>query len=134
MLPPLLSDRPRALQLVLAGVVPASFGALCGWMLGISEVVYLLLAIPVATLGGFGAGLEHRGAWAGARRGFVGGLLFGGLLVLVHDLTGEEAKAELPDPAILLPAITTVLGATLGALGAWLRERREAGARLPDNR
>jgi hypothetical protein len=125
MLPPLLSDRPRPLQILLAAVVPATFGALCGWMLGVSEVAYLLLAVPVATLGGFGAGLEHRGAASGAQRGFVGGLLFGGLIVIVHELTGEDAEAELPEPAILLPVITTALGTGLGALGAWLRKRRE---------
>jgi hypothetical protein len=126
MLPPLLSQRPRPLQILLAGIVPAAFGALCGWMLGVSEVIYLLLAVPVAILGGFAAGLEHAGAASGARRGFVGGLLFGGMLLIVHELTGDEAEAELPDPAILLVVVTTVLGTVLGSLGGRLRARREA--------
>jgi membrane protein YqaA with SNARE-associated domain len=127
-LPPLLADRPRPLQIVLAGVVPAVFGAICGWVLGWSELLYLLLAVPVATLGGFGAGLEHRGAASGARRGFVGGLLFGSFLLIVHELTGEEAEAELPDPPVLLAVATTVLGTSLGALAGWLRARRERHA------
>jgi hypothetical protein len=127
-LPPALSDRPPALRVALAGFVPAAFGALCGWMLGVSEVVYLLLAVPVATLGGFLAGLEHRGAGSGARRGVVGGALFGGFILLVHELTGEEAEVELPDPPILLAVVTAVLGSALGALGGRLRARSEARA------
>ena len=94
-------------------------------MLGVSEVVYLLLAVPVATLGGFLAGIEHRGAGSGARRGLAGGLLFCGFIVLVHELTGEPAEVELPDPPILLAVVTAVLGSALGALGGRFRARRE---------
>ena len=130
-LPPLLSSRSRAAQVVVAGVVPASFGALCGWMVGVNEIAYLVLSAPVAILGGLGAGFEHRGARSGALRGLFGGTLFGGFILIVHELTGMEAKAHLPEPAIVLPVVTGVLGGVLGAVsGRWRQEVEERGSFL----
>lgn len=123
-LPPLLSEHPRPLQFVLAVVVPAVYGALTGFFLGISEPVYLVLSL-IGVLGGIGAGLDHLGAAAGARRGIVAGSVFGGFILIAHELHGEEAKAELPEPAIVLVAITTVLAVAFAALGGWMRGRAE---------
>jgi hypothetical protein len=123
-MPTLLSTRPLPLQLVLAGVVPIVFGAICGWLLGVNEVAYLVLSI-LAIAGGYLAGQEHVGAGQGAIRGFVGGLLFGSSILLVHEATGEEPKAHLPEPEILLVAITTVAGVILGTLGGRNRKQKE---------
>jgi hypothetical protein len=126
--PPLLFDRPRAVQPVLALLVPAIFGAFCGWLLGVSKVGYLIAAVPVAIIGGVAAGFEHRNTREGALRGFVGGALFGGAIVLVHELTGKDAKAHIPDPPIVLAAVTAVVGAGLGAVGAgWRSDAEEKG-------
>jgi hypothetical protein len=124
--PPLLTSRPLPLQIVLAGLVPAAFGAICGWLLGVSEVAYTVLAVPVAILGGAAAGFEHDKPRQGALRGFVGGALFGGFILIVHELTGKAAKAHLPDPPAVLAAVTAVAGAGLGALGgSWRRDAEE---------
>ena len=112
------------LQLVLAVVVPAAFGALAGWLLGVNETAYLVVSI-LAIGGGYFAGREHSGAREGALRGLVGGTLFGGFILLVHNATGEEAKAELPDPEILVLAITIGFGIFLGAMGGRATERKE---------
>lgn len=109
--------------LVVGG--PVLFGALCGWLLGVSEAAYLLLVGPVAILGGLGAGLDHLGGRSGALRGVLGGALFGASILVVHELTGEDPKANLPDPPILLAVVTAVGGALLGALGGRFRARRE---------
>jgi hypothetical protein len=93
-------------------------------MLGLHEIAYLILALPVGLAGGYFAGLEHEGGTAGAARGALGGLLFGGLLVAVHTLSGWEPKAAIPEPAVLLVVITTTAGTTLGALGGRARARR----------
>ena len=119
---PLLRSRPLPLQLVLAGVVPIVFGVICGVLLGISEPAYLVLSL-LAIAGGYFAGYEHDGGTQGALRGLVGGALFGGSILLAHELTGEEAKAELPDPEIVLVALTTGIGILLGALGGRRRAR-----------
>jgi hypothetical protein len=125
-LPPLLSSRPLPLQVVFAGVVPAAFGAICGWMLGISEVAYTVLAVPVAIIGGAAAGFEHTVPRQAAIRGLIGGGLFGGFILIVHELTGKAAKAHLPDPPVVLAAVTAVVGSGLGALGAgWRRDAEE---------
>jgi hypothetical protein len=121
-LPPLLSEHSRPLQVVLAVVVPALYGALTGVFLGVSEPVYLVLSL-IGILGGVGAGFDHVGARAGALRGVVAGSVFGAFILIAHEIHGEEAKAHLPDPAILLPAITTGLAVPLAALGGWLRQR-----------
>jgi hypothetical protein len=124
-LPPLLSERSRPMQVLLAVVVPTVYGAITGVFLGISEAVYLVLSL-LGILGGVGAGIEHRGAGAGAKRGVLAGAVFGGSILIAHEISGEEAKAELPDPAILLVVLTTVLGVAFATFGGWLRVRREA--------
>ena len=123
-MPHLLRSRPVALQFVFAGIVPALFGAVTGWMLGVSEIGYLVLSV-MGIGGGYFAGLEHDGAGEGAIRGVIGGALFGGLILLTHEALDEEAKAELPHPEILLVAITTAFGVGLGALGGRRRHRHE---------
>jgi xanthine/uracil permease len=125
-LPPLLSSRPIPLQVALAGGVPALFGALCGWLLGVSEVAYVVLAVPVAILGGMAAGFEHTEPRQAAVRGLIGGALFGGFILIVHELTGKEPKADLPEPPIVLAVVTAVIGSGLGAIGAGWRRDAEA--------
>jgi hypothetical protein len=107
-------------------IVPAIYGAITGYFLGVSEATYLVLSV-IGVVGGVGAGLDHLGAKAGARRGLVAGLIFGAAILIAHELHGAEAKAELPDPPILLMVVTTALGALFGALGGRLRERYERG-------
>ena len=123
-LPPLLSQRPRPVQFVLAIVVPALYGALTGYLLGISEPVYLVLSL-IGIVGAVGAGLDHLGAGSGARRGVVAGSVFGAFILIAHELHGEEAEAHLPEPAILLVVVTTVLAVPFAALGGWIRQREE---------
>jgi hypothetical protein len=107
-------------QLLLAVVVPALFGAICGWLLGVDKTAYLVLSI-LALLGGYAAGTEHKGALEGAARGLLGGLLFGGFILIVNEALDKEPKADLPDPKILLLAITVGIGVVLGALGGRAR-------------
>jgi hypothetical protein len=123
-MPHLLRSRPVPLQFVLAGVVPALFGAVTGWMLGVSEIGYLVLSF-LGIAGGYAAGLEHDGAGEGALRGVVGGALFGGFILIAAELIDKEHKAHLPEPEILLVAITTAFGVGLGALGGRRRHRHE---------
>ena len=126
-LPPLMSEHPRGVQVLLVAIVPALYGAITGYFLGVSEGVYLALSI-VGILGGFAAGFDHFGAGAGARRGIAAGLIFGAAILIAHELHGEDAKAHLPEPAILLVVITTVLGIAFAATGGWARERLDRRA------
>ena len=125
-LPPLMSEHPRPLQVVLVGVVPAVYGAITGYFLGVSEGTYLVLSV-IGILGGVGAGLDHLGAAEGAKRGLAAGFIFGAAILIAHEIHGAEPKADLPEPPILLIVITTVLGVAFAALGGWLRERHERG-------
>jgi len=118
-------------QLLLAVVVPAAFGALCGWLLGVNKTWYLVLSI-LALLGGYAAGTEHRGAREGALRGVLGGALFGGAILLVKEATGEPPKADLPEPEILLLAVTTVISMVAAAMGATDRKRLEESENPPE--
>ena len=110
-------------------MIPAAYGAITGYFLGVSEATYAVLSI-IGILGGIGAGFDHLGAASGALRGVVAGLIFGGSILIAHEIHGAEAKADLPDPAILLVVITTVLGAAFGALGGRLRQRATLKADL----
>jgi hypothetical protein len=121
-LPPLFSEMPRAAQILLGVLIPAAYGAITGYFLGESEAVYLVLSV-IGIVGGIGAGFDHVGAKAGAKRGIVAGSLFGGFILIAYELRGEPAKADLPEPAILLIVLTTVLAVAFAALGGWLRQR-----------
>jgi hypothetical protein len=122
---PLLRTRPVGAQVLLAGLVPALFGALCGWLLGVNKVAYLICGVGIAIIGGYLAGLDHDGAGEGALRGLIGGTIFGGCLLLVHEATDKAPKVKLPHPAIGLLVFTVVGGVILGALGGSARHRRE---------
>ena len=119
-----MSDHPLGVQILLVAVVPAVYGAITGWFLGISEGVYVVLSL-IGIVGGVGAGFDHLGAKAGARRGIAAGLIFGVFILIGHEIQGGDAKADLPHPGILLPLITTVLAVGFAALGGWARERAE---------
>src|SRR5690349_3811293 len=123
-LPPLMSENPRWLQIVLVCVVPAVYGVITGWLLGISAGVYLVLSI-VGIVGGIAAGFDHVGAKAGARRGIAAGFIFGSFILIGHEIQNGHPKASLPHPGILLIVVTTVLGAGFAAIGGWLRAREE---------
>ena len=121
---PLFEERPPAVQIVGGIVVPAIFGLLTGFALSWNEVVYLLLVGPVGIIGGFLAGLEHRGADEGFVRGLIGGLVFSSFILLGLKLTGDEPTAELADPRAVYVLFITLISGGLGALGAALRARR----------
>lgn len=122
-MPPLFSSRTPGQQVVLGNVVPVVFGLITGIVLGVSEIGYIVLSL-LGILGGFAAGLEHRNGEEGATRGVVGGALFGTFILFGHEFSGLEEKVHLPEPAILLVAITTVAGGLLGALGGRSRGKR----------
>ena len=123
-MPVLLRSREVPLQVVLAIVVPALAGAIAGWLLGVNEIAYLVWSL-LALAGGYFAGLEHAGAGEGAIRGVLGGSLFGALILAVHHATGDEPKADLPEPEIVLVVITALIGTVAGALGGRRRGKRE---------
>jgi hypothetical protein len=121
-MPELLRQRPIVAQVLMPTLVPAAFGAICGWLLGVSGIAYTILTI-LAIAGGYFAGFEHNGWKEGAIRGFVGGALFGAFILIVHNATGKAAKTDLPDPEGVLIAVTTVFGVVLGGFGG--RKRAE---------
>jgi len=125
---PLLSEHPRSVQFVLAFAVPALYGAVTGYFLGVSEPTYLVLSL-IGIVGAIGAGFDHLGARAGARRGVIAGSVFGAFILIAHEIHGADATAHLPEPAIVLVLITTVLAIAFAALGGWLRQRAHSNER-----
>lgn len=62
---------------------------------------------------------------SGAKRGLIAGLIVGAAILLAHEIHGATAKAELPEPAVLLVVLTALPGT---AFGGWLRGRMPARA------
>jgi hypothetical protein len=124
---PLFRERPVALQVITGLVVPATFGAIVGLVLGISSGAYWALSL-VALVGGIGAGFEHRDGWDGADRGLVGGAVFGTFLLVAHAIAGTDAKVSLPGFEPILAVATAIIGMFAGALGGFLRGRVLAAA------
>jgi hypothetical protein len=123
-------DRPMAVRFLAVIVVPGVFGAITGWVLGESKAVYIVLQI-VAAIGGYIAGWEHRSGREAAVRGLVGGLVFGGAILAIHELTGDTPKVKLPEPAVVLMAFTGGIGAILASFGAGARAARETKPHEP---
>jgi uncharacterized integral membrane protein len=119
---PVHYERPLAVQVLLAHVVPLVFGAVCGIVVGESKGAYLALNL-VAAIGGFLAGLEHETPRDAASRGVAGGAFFGAGIVIAHAIADNHALVKLPHPAVLLILLTAVAGAVLGLLGGALRTR-----------
>jgi hypothetical protein len=63
-LPPPFDERSFGLQVAGGIVVPMVFGLITGFALGWNEIVYYILAVPIAIAGGFLGGIEHlNGRW-----------------------------------------------------------------------
>jgi hypothetical protein len=124
-LPPAFEDRTPVEQIIGAIVVTLIFGLVTGLALGWNEIVYYILVGPIALLGGFVGGMEHRGGEEGFLRGAVGGLVYGSFILLGLEILNTEPKAYLGEPHVGLVFVTTIVGAILGALGGSYRARRE---------
>jgi len=123
--PVLLRDRPRYLQIILGGVIPAIFGAVAGILIGVSAGAYYAWG-GVAAIGGFIAGFEHRDGLGGADRGFFGGLIYGIALLVTHAIVGTHAKVSLGSFPPLLAVLTAIIGMFLSAAGGRIsRAQRE---------
>ena len=129
--PTLLRDRPRAAQILLAGLLPLLSGALAGVLVGVSSGAYWGWG-AVAAVGGFLSGFEHQDGWGGADRGLVGGAIYGTALLVAHAIAGTHAKVSLGSFPPLLAVITAIVGMFLAAAGGRVarlrRERRAASA------
>ncbi len=140
--PVLFRDRPRPVQIILGGVLPAIVGVIAGVMVGVSATGYWVVG-GVAAIGGFLSGFEHRDGWGGADRGFFAGLIYGIALLVTHKLIGNGAKVSLGSAPVLLPVVTAIIGMLITAAGGRIarfrRERQgifitdeyESGERVP---
>jgi uncharacterized membrane protein YeaQ/YmgE (transglycosylase-associated protein family) len=127
--PPLLREWPVPVRLVLAVVLPATFGFLCGALLGSSGAVFLALQV-IGIVGGFAAGFEHDHWRGGVLRGLCGGAIFGGFILIGHAVAGGSDHGLLPEVQAFQILITVFFGVLLGWLGSRLRARstrRQAG-------
>jgi hypothetical protein len=122
--PVYLLDRPMVVRLVLVGVVPLVFGAICGYFLSHSKTVYIVLQL-VAAVGGYVGGFEHRSRREAAIRGVIGGSFFGAGILLMHEIVGGHETVKLTHPHIVLLVFTGGIGAALAAFGAAARATRE---------
>jgi hypothetical protein len=121
--PPLLREWPVGVRLVLAGLLPAAFGFLCGALLGSSGAVFLVLQL-VGIAGGFAAGFEHDHWRGGVLRGLCGGALFGAFILIGHAVAGGSDHGLLPAVEAFQVLITIFFGVLLGWLGSRTRARR----------
>jgi hypothetical protein len=127
--PPLLRARSLAAQVVLAVVLPLLFGVGCGVLLGASGS-WFQIVVTAGGLGGVNAGFEHDGWRGGLLRGALGGPLFALALVGTHEARDVPALAHLPLALPFMTIFYASMGMPLGALGGWLRHRRELGQRV----
>jgi hypothetical protein len=133
-LPPLLSERPLAIRITFTVVLPLIGGFLTGAMLGVNATAWAVANV-IAVIGGFLAGFDHDTTAGAARRGALGGLLFGLALVLADALVVDDRAAKIADPAIAQLLVTVPAGAVLAILGVSTRgkiARRQAAAAEAD--
>ncbi len=126
------ADRTEGQKVVLGAVIPALVGALAGFLVGASAAGYWVVAV-LAGVGAFLSGFEHSGGWDAADRGFFGGVIYGTMLLLVHELIHNHAKVSLGSFPPFLVVVTALFGTFLAAAGGRIaRSRRtRAVSRLP---
>jgi len=120
--PPLLAERSPALRVAFVLTGPIVFGAVCGWLLGVSEGIYITVTV-VGIVGAVSGGYEHLGWRGGLWRGAASGFLTAVAILLTNEIIGAEPEAELPDPHILLAVLFAFVAGGFGALGGTLRAR-----------
>jgi hypothetical protein len=126
-LPPLLSSRPRPVQIGSMVVPPLIGGFLTGATLGWTVGAWVIANV-IATIGGFLAGFDHDRLGDAARRGALGGLVFGLSLVLADALVVDDRVARIASPPIAQAVVTTIAGTLLAIAGTWVRNRIAARA------
>jgi hypothetical protein len=128
--PTLFRDRPRPVQIVAGGVVPA----IAGVLIGASTGAYWGFAALTA-IGSIVAGFEHQDGWGGADRGLVAGAIYGTALLVAHAIAGTHAKVSLGSFPPFLVVITAIAGMLLSASGGRIartqRERAQARVTIP---
>jgi hypothetical protein len=104
---------------------PVGWGVVCGLLLAASAPLYLIATL-VGVLGGISGGTQHATIRGALIRAVVGGTLFGLAILLGYEINGgEDAKVDLPEPAILLLAFTLIPALPLHWLGWRLRNARD---------
>jgi hypothetical protein len=126
--PTQFKDRPRSVQILIGGLVPAATGAVAGILLGVSAGAYWAIG-AVAAIGSVVSGFEHQDGWGGADRGLVAGAIYGVALLVAHAIAGTHAKVSLGKFPPLLVVVTAIAGMLLCALGGRIgRLQRERHA------
>jgi hypothetical protein len=126
--PVLFRDRPRPMQIVMGGVIPAVAGAIAGILIGASAGGYWGFGGVMAIASIF-SGFEHQDGWGGADRGLVAGAIYGTGLLTAHAIVGTHAKVSLGSFPPFLVVVTAIAGMFLGALGGRIaRGQRERKA------
>ena len=121
---PLLTSKPFFSIAATVIIAPAAYGALTGYMLGVSAIAYFAL-IALSIPGGFVAGYEHDKVAHGTLRGLIGSTFFGAGLLGMQAISGAPPKVPML-PLAYFALVNGVAGTLLGVLGAWWRVR--AGA------
>jgi hypothetical protein len=122
--PKLFPDQSAAERFFGLIVGPVLLGAICGWLLGITEIGYTVLTL-LSVLGGLAAGYEHATPRSGALRGLWGGTLFSLTICEVHRLIGNDSLARTPTPVEIIIPIFAIISMYLGFYGARARRKRE---------
>lgn len=118
----LLSSQSLPVVLMATIVMPAVLGAVIGLVLGCSGPFYWAL-LAISAVGGVVAGFEHVTPVAGFCRGLCGATFFTAGLLVAHTVSGWPALVLLPKPVWILFIINVIVGALLGAIGGWARQR-----------
>lgn len=123
--PKLFPDQSTAERIFGLLIGPILLGAICGWLLGVTEIGYTILTL-LSVLGGLAAGYEHDTPRAGALRGLWGGTLFALAICEVHRIIGNNSLATTPKPIEIIVPIFALISCGLGAFGASRRRKQIA--------
>jgi hypothetical protein len=121
------ADRSEGQKVVIGAVVPALVGALAGFLVGASAAGYWIVAL-LAAVGAFLSGFEHPDGWDAADRGFFGGVIYGTMLLLVHELIHNHAKVSLGSFPPFLVVVTALAGTLLAAAGGRIARTQQRRA------
>ncbi len=92
-------------------------GVVCGILLGVTWWAYLI-AVVMTFVGGAPAGTQHHTLGGAALRGFTGGAVWAGTVLLVSAASRLTPTVAFPDPSIAF-LLWGIIPATIVAMITW---------------
>jgi hypothetical protein len=120
----LFADWEPQRKILEGALAPAIAGLICGVLMTVSGVAYLVVAL-LCWVGGFPLGGQHRTIGGALARAAVAASIWAALVLAFVHLSGRTPVTPLPDPEISFFLFAIVPTALLAAVSWFVAKRKQ---------